>query len=64
MCVTALVPLIGHDVAAQIAQLAVAEDLTLREAALRRGVEPDVFDEVVVPIRLTRPRPTQHLENP
>jgi fumarate hydratase class II len=64
MGVTALAPLIGHDVAAQIAQLAVAEDLTLREAALRRGVEPDVFDEVVVPIRLTRPRPTQHLENP
>jgi fumarate hydratase class II len=55
MPVTALTPVIGYDRAAKIAQLAVAEDLTLREAALRCGVDAELFDRVVVPERLTRP---------
>jgi fumarate hydratase class II len=55
MLVTALAPTIGYDEAAAIAHLAVAEDTTLRDAALRRGVDPELFDRIVVPIELTRP---------
>jgi fumarate hydratase class II len=55
MMVTALSPVIGYDEAAKIAHLATAENLTLREAALRSGVSEDVYDEVVVPERLTQP---------
>jgi fumarate hydratase class II len=55
MMVTALSPVIGYDEAARIAHLAVAEDLTLREAALRSGVSASLYDRVVVPERLTRP---------
>ncbi len=39
----------------KIAHLAVAEDLTLREAALRSGVREETYDQVVVPRRLTGP---------
>jgi len=38
MLVTALVPRIGYDAAAQVAHHALAHDLTLREAALALGV--------------------------
>ncbi|MDR0341920.1 MAG: class II fumarate hydratase [Nocardiopsaceae bacterium] len=55
MMVTALSPVIGYDKAAQIAHLAMSEDLTLRDAALRAGVSAELFDRVVVPERLTRP---------
>ena len=55
MMVTALSPVIGYDRAAAIAHLAVAQDLTLREAALRSGVDAGLYDQVVVPVRLTRP---------
>jgi len=55
MPVTALTPVIGYDRASAIAHLAVAEDLTLRDAALRSGVSAELFDAVVVPERLTRP---------
>jgi fumarate hydratase class II len=55
MTVTALAPVIGYDKAAAIAHLAVAENLTLRDAALRSGVSADLFDEVVVAERLARP---------
>lgn len=55
MMVTALSPVIGYDEAARIAHLAAAEDLTLREAALRSGVSAELYDRVVVPERLTRP---------
>ena len=55
MPVTALAPVIGYDRAAGIAHLAVEEGLTLREAALRSGVEAELFDRVVVPLDLTRP---------
>jgi fumarate hydratase, class II len=55
MMVTALSPVIGYDRAAQIAHRAMAEDLTLRDAALACGVSGELFDRVVVPQRLTRP---------
>jgi fumarate hydratase class II len=56
MLVTALVPTIGYDAAAAIAHLATHEDLTLREAAIRSGVDPTDFDRIVDPVRLTSPR--------
>ena len=56
MLVTALVPTIGYDAAAAIAHLAIHEDLTLREAAIRSGVDPTDFDRIVDPVRLTSPR--------
>ncbi len=56
MLVTALVPIIGYDRAAEIAQLAAGERLTLREAALRLGyLSADDFDRVVDPYRLANP---------
>ena len=55
MMVTALSPVIGYDRASAIAQRAVREDLTLRDAALASGVSTELYDEVVVPERLTRP---------
>jgi len=55
MLVTALSPVIGYDKASAIAHRAVREDLTLRDAALASGVSPELYDEVVVPERLTRP---------
>jgi fumarate hydratase, class II len=55
MMVTALSPVIGYDKASAIAHRAVAEDLTLRDAALASGVSPELYDEVVVPERLTGP---------
>jgi fumarate hydratase, class II len=55
MMVTALSPVIGYDQAAAIAHLAMAQDLTLREAALACGVSADLYDQVVVPERLARP---------
>jgi fumarate hydratase class II len=55
MMVTALSPVIGYDKAAAIAHLAMAENLTLKDAALRFGVSEELYDQVVVPERLTRP---------
>ena len=55
MMVTALAPVIGYDKASAISHLAIDEDLTLKEAALRSGVEEELFDRVVVPLNMTRP---------
>ena len=56
MLVTALVPLIGYDKAAEIAHQAVKHDLTLREAALKLGfVSADEFDRVVDPAQMVNP---------
>ncbi|WP_034385710.1 class II fumarate hydratase [Herbidospora cretacea] len=55
MMVTALSPVIGYDRAAKIAHRALDEGLTLREAALKSGVDESLFDRVVVPEKLTRP---------
>lgn len=59
MLVTALNPRIGYDKAVQIAKLALAEDITLKEAAVRLGhvTEAD-FDRWVVPAEMVRPGTT------
>ena len=55
MMVTALSPVIGYDTAAEISYYAIDHDLTLKQAALAKGVPEDLFDRVVDPIALTRP---------
>ena len=56
MLVTALNPRIGYDKAVQIAKLALAEDLTLKDAAARLGfVAPEDFDRWVRPGDMIRP---------
>lgn len=56
MLVTALVPLVGYDVAAKIARRAHAENTSLREAALAMGVlTADQFDQAVRPENMTHP---------
>ena len=56
MLVTALNPHIGYDKAVQIAKLALAEDLTLKEAAGRLGhVGAEDFDHWVRPEAMIRP---------
>jgi fumarate hydratase class II len=57
MMVTALSPIIGYDQAAAISHYAIDRDLTLREAALAKGVSAEVFDRVVDPLALTRGGP-------
>ncbi len=50
MLVTALNPVIGYDRAARIAQRAMAQDLTLKEACLQLGyLSADEFDRLVRP---------------
>jgi fumarate hydratase class II len=54
MLVTALSPLIGYDKAAIIAQKALAEDLSLKEAALATGfIDEASFDKLVDPLKMT-----------
>ncbi|MEU6040584.1 class II fumarate hydratase [Actinomadura sp. NPDC047616] len=55
MMVTALSPVIGYDKAARIAHRALDEDLTLKDAALKSGVSPELYERVVIPENLTRP---------
>jgi fumarate hydratase class II len=56
MLVTALVPVIGYDRAAQIAHRAMHRDLTLREAALELGfVSAEEFDRLVDPAKMVGP---------
>jgi len=55
MMVTALAPVIGYDKAAAISYYAIDHDVTLKQAALAKGVSEELFDKVVVPIALTRP---------
>jgi fumarate hydratase, class II len=55
MMVTALSPIIGYDQAAAISYYAIDHDLTLKEAALAKGVPEDLYDEVVIPLNLTHP---------
>jgi len=56
MLVTALVPLIGYDKAAQIAHHAMENDLTLKEAALRLGfVGEKDFDQLTDPAKMVAP---------
>jgi fumarate hydratase class II len=54
MLVTALVPAIGYDRAAQVAHHAAAHDITLREAALALGaIDAEDFDRIVDPATMT-----------
>jgi fumarate hydratase class II len=55
MMVTALAPVIGYDNAAAISHYAIDHDLTLKQAALAKGVTEELFDKVVDPLALTRP---------
>jgi fumarate hydratase class II len=51
MLVTALSPAIGYDKAAQIAHIALQEDLSLKEAALKSGyVDAATFERLVNPL--------------
>jgi fumarate hydratase class II len=53
MLVTALSPVIGYDQASEIAHTAMAEDLTLRDAAIRSGaVTAQDFDRIVDPANM------------
>jgi fumarate hydratase class II len=53
MLVTALSPVIGYQNAAHIAEAAVADNTTLREAALASGkVTAEQFDSIVKPINM------------
>ena len=59
MLVTALNPRIGYDKAVQIGKLALAEDITLKQAAAKLGfVNPEDFDRWVVPAAMTVPGAT------
>jgi fumarate hydratase class II len=55
MMVTALSPIIGYDKAAAISYYAIDHDLTLKQAALAKGVSEELYDKVVIPINLTHP---------
>jgi fumarate hydratase class II len=56
MLVTALAPLIGYDKASAIAHLALHEDLTLKEAALKLGYVSEAdFDRLVDPAKMLGP---------
>jgi fumarate hydratase, class II len=56
MLVTALVPVIGYDKAAEIAHHAMEHDQTLKEAALELGyVDERTFDRVVDPKKMVKP---------
>ncbi|GAA4256775.1 class II fumarate hydratase [Dactylosporangium darangshiense] len=55
MMVTALSPVIGYDKASEIAHFAIDHDLTLKDAALQRGVDEELYDRIVVPANMTRP---------
>jgi fumarate hydratase class II len=55
MMVTALSPVIGYDKSAAISYYAIDHNLTLKQAALAKGVSEELFDKVVQPLTLTRP---------
>jgi fumarate hydratase class II len=54
MMVTALSPIIGYDKAAVISYYAIDHNLTLKQAALAKGVSEELYDRVVNPLALTR----------
>ena len=47
--------MIGYDKSAAISYYAIDHDLTLKQAALAKGVSEELFDKVVIPLNLTRP---------
>ena len=52
--VTALSPIIGYDKASVISYYAIDHDLTLKQAALAKGVSEELYDRVVDPLALTK----------
>ena len=56
MLVTALNPHIGYDKAAKIAKQAHAENLTLKESALKNGITAEQFDQWVRPENMIGPK--------
>jgi fumarate hydratase, class II len=54
MMVTALSPVIGYEQASVISHYAIDHNLTLKQAALAKGVTEELFDRVVNPLALTR----------
>jgi fumarate hydratase class II len=54
MMVTALSPIIGYDQASVISHYALDHDLSLKQAALAKGVSEQLYDRVVNPLALTR----------
>ncbi len=54
MMVTALSPVIGYDKSAAISYYAIGHNLTLKQAALAKGVPEELYDRVVNPLALTR----------
>jgi len=62
MLVTALAPVIGYDKSSEIAHLALHDDLTLKQAALRLGyVSEAEFDRLVDPRKMLGPNPPSRL---
>jgi fumarate hydratase, class II len=53
MMVTALSPIIGYDKASEIAHYAIDRNLTLKQAALDKGVSEELYERVVKPLALT-----------
>ena len=45
----------GNDRASEISHYAVDNDLTLKKAALDKGISEAMFDKVVIPINMTHP---------
>jgi fumarate hydratase class II len=59
MLVTARNPRMGYDRVVQIGKLALAENITLKQAAERPGyVRPEGFDRWIVPAAMTVPGAT------
>jgi fumarate hydratase class II len=59
MLVTALTPQLGYDVAASVAQEALASGQSLREVVLARGLmNAAALDQALEPLAMTRPAPT------
>jgi fumarate hydratase class II len=52
--VTALSPIIGYDKASVISYYAIDHNLTLKQAALDKGVSEELYDRVVKPLELTK----------
>ncbi len=54
MMITALTPEIGYAKAAEIARDAVQRNIPLKQTALDHGVDEKMYDQLVVPLRMTR----------
>jgi len=53
---TALVPAVGYEAAADIAKMAIAQKISVEEAALRQGVEQSVVEKLLQPKNMTHPQ--------